>query len=111
MRSLLRSFFINAVAIPECNDTDVRLVHGESPREGVVEICFGGKWGSVCNNEWDESDAAVVCGQLGFSRQGEEGSILVYSPEILLVLSFSSFFFFISASLCTSTIIGTLYLC
>ena len=55
--------------------SDVRLVHGGSPTEGVVEICFGGKWGSVCNNDWDESDAAVVCGQLGFSRQGEEGSI------------------------------------
>ena len=91
MRSLLRSFFVNAVAIPECNDTDVRLVDSESPTEGVVEICFGGKWGSVCNNEWNDSDAAVVCGQLGFSRQGEEGSILVYSPEILLVLSFSRF--------------------
>ena len=103
MRSLLRPFSVNAVAIPECNDTDVRLVHGESPTEGVVEICFGGKWGSVCNNEWDESDAAVVCGQLGFSRQGEEGSILVYSPEILLVLSFSSFFSYFCFSFCIST--------
>ena len=60
-----------AVAVPECNDTDVRLVHGTSPREGVVEICFGGRWGSVCNRAWDKADAAVVCGQLGFSREGE----------------------------------------
>ena len=60
-----------AVAVPECNDTDARLVHGTSPREGVVEICFGGRWGSVCNKAWDKADAAVVCGQLGFSREGE----------------------------------------
>ena len=60
-----------AVAVPECNDTDVRLVHGRSPREGVVEICFGGRWGSVCNRAWDRADASEVCGQLGFSREGE----------------------------------------
>ena len=59
------------MAVPACNDTDVRLVHGRSPMQGVVEICFGGRWGSVCNMAWDSADATVVCGQMGFSREGE----------------------------------------
>jgi hypothetical protein len=31
-----------------------------------VEICYDGVWGSVCNNNWDYIDAAIVCLQMGF---------------------------------------------
>ena len=44
----------------------VRLVNGNSAREGRFEILYDGVWGTVCGVEWDKPEANAVCRQLGY---------------------------------------------
>ncbi|XP_030832032.1 deleted in malignant brain tumors 1 protein [Strongylocentrotus purpuratus] len=46
----------------------VRLVNGNVPYAGRVEMFTGERWGSVCDVAWDIEDAHVVCRQVGFKR-------------------------------------------
>ena len=52
-------------------NSKIRLVNGESPLEGRVEICLNGVWGTVSSERgWDYRDASVACRQLNFSSFG-----------------------------------------
>ena len=55
------------VTYSACTTGDVRLTGGSNEHEGRVEICMNGVWGSVCNSEWDDTEAYVVCRQLQYS--------------------------------------------
>lgn len=66
-----------------CVEGDLRLFGGQRPTEGTIEVCQSGSWqgGTICDDRWDNSEAAVVCRQLGHEA---DGNYVVISKVCLL---------------------------
>ena len=47
---------------------DLTLADGGSNMSGRVKVMYAGRWGTVCNHNWDINAGNVVCRQLGYRR-------------------------------------------
>ena len=68
---VIYTFNSESLTEDDCTDGDVRLEGTPLLSQGRVEICFNSSWGTICRDSWDNRDAAVVCEQLGFGRDGK----------------------------------------
>ena len=71
-------YFIHIFPEQECGYSTfgaLRLAGGLKPGMGRVEICLyfstGFLWGNICDEDWDDTDAAVVCKQLGINTNSK----------------------------------------
>ncbi len=57
-----------------CTNGTIRLVDGSTDREGRVEVCVGGRWGTVQTNNLQMVE--FVCSTLGFPTEGRDSEHL-----------------------------------
>ena len=50
-----------------CNDGDLRLIGGQTSKEGRLAMCMNNAWGSICDSQgiFSRDEAKVACRQLG----------------------------------------------
>ena len=71
----------------DCPDQAVRLVNGSTNREGRVEVCKNGHWGTVCTQSGETAEfASFICSQLGFSKYSKQ---ILYLTAIHSIVCFS----------------------
>lgn len=71
--SYFTSSFNLSVFVPSaaCSHGDIRLRgDGHYVSFGRVEVCVNGVWGTVCDKDWTNTEASIVCTQLGYSPYG-----------------------------------------
>ena len=74
------------------NDVEDYYFIKDELARGRIEVCIGGRYGTICDDYWDYQDASVVCSQLGFSSYGMFINNKVYQKIPFMTNIFRSYF-------------------
>ena len=55
-----------------CVTGSLRLSGGSSPSEGRLEVCYDDHWGTVCDDDFGNTNAGMVCRLLGYPLKGTD---------------------------------------
>ncbi len=58
-------------------------MNGDTQSEGVVEMCFNSGWGTVCDNDWSNNNAMVVCNQLDINSTS---MLYKLQPKLFIII-------------------------
>jgi len=53
---------------PNPSQVFVRLVGGHDSYSGRVEVYASSVWGTICDDQWSNTDAGIICKMFGYSR-------------------------------------------
>ena len=58
-----------------CPTNGIQLVGSSTKGKGRLEICYEGRWGTVCDDDWDSKDSAVVYVSLNAPTLAAHGAL------------------------------------
>ena len=64
----------------------LRLIGGTNSREGLVQVQHKGQWGTICDDEWDDKAAKIVCQFLGQPNKYVNFVVFFFLSSILFFL-------------------------
>ena len=65
----------SSTVVPCPREGSIALIGGRSSREGRLQVCHNGIWGTVCDDGFTDAAARVVCYSLGYGYVGREVDI------------------------------------